>query len=265
MDNLKLVAVDIDGTFVDHNNHYDLAEFRRLFKVMQERNIEFVVASGNQYPHLARLFPDDLRDQLNFVAENGALTLAHGREVFCGGLSWSTLTRAVAAVKAIPGANYIVSTPEAGYFPANSAEFFKEESEHYCASLAEFDDLTEIKDKQILKLTARVEPAEVPLIEAAFKDWPDLHVTSSGFGYLDMINPKLHKAFGLQILGEHFRIAPEQMVVFGDSANDQEMFKLAGRAYAMANAEQILLDLTDYRAPSNEENGVLRVLGQLLA
>ena len=87
MDNLKLVAVDIDGTFVDHNNHYDLAEFRRLFKVMQERNIEFVVASGNQYPHLARLFPDDLRDQLNFVAENGALTLAHGREVFCGGLS----------------------------------------------------------------------------------------------------------------------------------------------------------------------------------
>lgn len=263
---MKLVAVDIDGTFVNHRNEFDVPRFRRLFKKMQARQIQFVVASGNQYPHLKRLFPTDLQNQLNYVAENGALVVAAGgKEVSCGGLTFDTVKRAIAELAKIPGSKYIISSKEAGYVPSKFMPEFHDEVAYYYAAFHEFDDLNELANMPLLKMTALVGKENVAQAVATFKDWPDILVTSSGFGYLDMINPKLHKAAGLAELAAYYDIDPQEMVVFGDSGNDKEMFRYAGRAYAMANAEDQLLALTDLRAPSNEENGVLQVLDQLLA
>ncbi|WP_164508052.1 Cof-type HAD-IIB family hydrolase [Lapidilactobacillus wuchangensis] len=262
---MKLVAVDIDGTFVNHHNEFDVPRFRRLFKKMQAQNIEFVVASGNQYPHCRRLFPEDLQNQINYVAENGALVTAHGKEVFCGGVSFDTVKRAIAELEKIPGTQYIISSKTHGYVPAKFMPEFHDEVVYYYAQYREYNDLNELKDLPLLKLTALVGKENVPAAVETFKNWPDLLVTSSGFGYLDMINPEMHKAAGLEKLSEYYGISPEDMVVFGDSGNDKEMFRYAGQAYAMANAEEQLKALTDLRAPSNEENGVLQVLDELLA
>lgn len=47
--NIKLVAVDIDGTFVRSDYSYDVERFKRIWKKMKEAGCHFVVASGNQY------------------------------------------------------------------------------------------------------------------------------------------------------------------------------------------------------------------------
>ena len=49
-------------------------------------------------------------------------------------------------------------------------------------------------------------------------------------------------------------------MVFGDGGNDIEMMKLAKYSFAMSNAPQAIKDIASYQAPSNQENGVLRVL-----
>ena len=69
--NIKLVAVDIDGTFVRSDYSYDVERFKRIWKKMKEVGCHFVVASGNQYYQLRDLFPD-LANEFAFVAENGA-------------------------------------------------------------------------------------------------------------------------------------------------------------------------------------------------
>lgn len=46
---IKMIAVDMDGTFLNDQKEYNVFRFNQLFKVMQEKNIKFVVASGNQY------------------------------------------------------------------------------------------------------------------------------------------------------------------------------------------------------------------------
>ena len=70
---IKLVAVDVDGTFVRSDYTYDVPLFRRILAAMQEVGCQFVVASGNQYYQLRDLFPD-YYDELSFVAENGLLS-----------------------------------------------------------------------------------------------------------------------------------------------------------------------------------------------
>lgn len=71
MKKIKLFATDMDGTFLNNENEYDREHFARLYKKMAERNIKFVIASGNQYYQLKSFF-EEYKDII-YIAENGAL------------------------------------------------------------------------------------------------------------------------------------------------------------------------------------------------
>lgn len=57
MAEVKLVAVDMDGTFLDDGKNYNRARFQRQYAQLKARGIRFVVASGNQYYQLRSFFP----------------------------------------------------------------------------------------------------------------------------------------------------------------------------------------------------------------
>ena len=51
------------------------------------------------------------------------------------------------------------------------------------------------------------------------------HMTTSGFGMIDIVAPNINKAVGLQELGAHYGIEPAEMAAFGDGGNDIEMLR----------------------------------------
>lgn len=68
--NVKLIAVDMDGTFLTNNNEYDQERFTRQYEFMKEKGIHFVVASGNQYYQLRSFFPDihnELKEKIGHI------------------------------------------------------------------------------------------------------------------------------------------------------------------------------------------------------
>ncbi|VTS34955.1 haloacid dehalogenase-like hydrolase [Streptococcus dysgalactiae subsp. equisimilis] len=68
---IKLIATDMDGTFLRDDKSYDIARFERILQRLKQHDIRFVVASGNQYRLLTSKFPKDYQD-LTFISENGA-------------------------------------------------------------------------------------------------------------------------------------------------------------------------------------------------
>ena len=80
---VKVIVTDMDGTFLNDAKTYDRSRFLAQFAQLQQRGIEFVVASGNQYYQLISFFPE-IREQISFVAENGALVYEHGTQLFHG-------------------------------------------------------------------------------------------------------------------------------------------------------------------------------------
>jgi hydroxymethylpyrimidine pyrophosphatase-like HAD family hydrolase len=56
MNNIKMIAVDMDGTFLNRQMEYDRIRFWKLFEIMKKKDIKFVVASGNQYYQLISFF-----------------------------------------------------------------------------------------------------------------------------------------------------------------------------------------------------------------
>lgn len=55
---VNVVVTDMDGTFLDDAKQYDRVRFMAQYQELKKRNIEFVVASGNQYYQLISFFPE---------------------------------------------------------------------------------------------------------------------------------------------------------------------------------------------------------------
>ncbi|MGL0119991.1 HAD hydrolase family protein, partial [Salmonella enterica subsp. enterica] len=81
-----------------------------------------------------------------------------------------------------------------------------------------------------------------------------LHVTldgimkpaTSGFDFIDLIIPGLHKANGISRLLKRWNRSPQNVVAIGDSGNDAEMLKMAHYSFAMGNAADNIKALSRY-------------------
>ena len=62
---MKLLATDMDGTFLRDDKSYS-EEFNDLYKQMLKKDIQFVIASGNQYEALVCKLDDDIKHLHNF-------------------------------------------------------------------------------------------------------------------------------------------------------------------------------------------------------
>ena len=69
---IKLIAVDMDGTFLSDQKTYNRERFMAQYQQMKAQGIRFVVASGNQYYQLISFFPE-IANEIAFVAEKRRL------------------------------------------------------------------------------------------------------------------------------------------------------------------------------------------------
>lgn len=258
---IKLVAVDVDGTFVRTDYSYDRALFQEILTAMREQGCRFVVASGNQYYQLRDLFPEDHGD-FAFVAENGAFVKDRNELLFAASMPKQTVDEVIDFCRNYPDIQNVLCGLESAYCErgAVSQDFF-DTTQHYYHRLQWVDDLKQVED-QILKFAPSV-PAEETY---AYYDLLQEHLagkiepTTSGHGSIDLIVPGCHKASGLQRLVERWGISPEQCMAFGDGGNDLEMLAYCGESFAMENGSDAVKQTAKYICPSNDEDGVLQTL-----
>ncbi len=81
---------------------------------------------------------------------------------------------------------------------------------------------------------------------------------------IDAVKHGINKATGLKKLLAYFGLTGEDLIAFGDSGNDIPMLDFAKYSYAMENGMAIAKEHAKYLAPSNNDNGVLRVLNEYL-
>ena len=80
---IKLVATDMDGTFLDGEGRFDMERLKKLLVSYKEKGIYFAVASGRGILSLKKLFAD-VRDEVIFIAENGSYVEFHGENMYEG-------------------------------------------------------------------------------------------------------------------------------------------------------------------------------------
>ena len=68
---IKMIATDMDGTLLDARGELDLPRLTAVLDQLEERDIKFVVATGNEIQRM-RLLLGDLIDRMTLIVANGA-------------------------------------------------------------------------------------------------------------------------------------------------------------------------------------------------
>lgn len=261
---IKMVAVDMDGTFVRSDYTYDVQRFRRILSRMKQFGCNFVVASGNQYYQLRDIFPE-YYDEMSFIAENGAFVKDHTELVYTADIPKETVNFVIDLCREYSEILNVLCGVESAYCQRGTVnqEFFDLTGIYY-HRLKWVDDFKKVDD-QILKFAPTVPEEKTYFYYNMFCEKLNGKVepTTSGHGSIDLIMPGCHKASGIRRLLERWKITPEQCVAFGDGGNDIEMLKYCKYSYAMENASQDVKDVARCICPSNEEDGVLVTLEKL--
>jgi Cof subfamily protein (haloacid dehalogenase superfamily) len=261
---LRLIAVDMDGTLLDGDGRIPDALWPLLDR-LYARGIRFAPASGRQLATLQHAFAEHL-DHMVFIAENGAYVVEGDAEISSDAMDAAFTASLVARLRALAAAGsdlgVVVCGKRSAYIERADAPFLAEVQKYY-ARLQVVDDLLEVDD-QILKV------AIFDFVAAATTapGLDDLRVTHqvvvSGHHWIDVMNLGVNKGVALRRLQAATGITHEQTAVFGDYLNDLEMMDAAALSFAMANAHPDIAARARFRAPSNLDHGVITTIEKLL-
>ncbi|HFU3843930.1 TPA: Cof-type HAD-IIB family hydrolase [Streptococcus suis] len=268
---VRLVATDMDGTFLDGQGSFDKEGFSRILDRLEEKSIPFVIASGNGIGRLLQLFKG-FEQRLIFVSDNGSHVYQAGKTVIRRSIQqgeikavleffqgrWAEVCLMLSTEKNIymqDGAGVPFEGTDLPIEPTQMAAFQSRVT--YLDDLSAYP-ITEsiyrlglwVPEEQVIQL---IEP-----FNQAFQG--QLVAVTSGYGSIDILPQGIHKAWGLEQVLTSLDIEPEQVMAFGDSDNDIEMLNYVGYSYAMENATDKVKAVAKYMAPSYLEAGVFQVI-----
>ena len=272
--NIRLIAMDLDGTLLTTDKRLT-ARNRSAMEKAAEMGNYIVPATGRIYAGL----PEEIRE-LPFIRY---LILANGAAVYDREED-QVLYRAE-----IPQQTALQVFDWLDGFPAiydcyqdgqayMTAEMLKK-ADRYAPSpiylkmiLSLRKPVPDLKEQirkrggAVQKIQAFCQTAETQelVMQKTAERFPQLAVTSSIARNIEINDGRANKGAALQALCEYLGIGTEGAVAFGDGSNDLSMIRAAGIGVAMENGVQAAKDAADRIAPGNDEDGVGRVIEDLI-
>ncbi|NAY93363.1 Cof-type HAD-IIB family hydrolase [Muricauda sp. JGD-17] len=261
LSNIKMVVTDMDGTLLN-SKHEVSDQFFELFYKLNQRGIRFVAASGRQYHSMADKL-EVIKDDVIFIAENGALVKRKDEELSSTPLNQEVKSELLAVVDQIDNAHVMLCGKYTSYFDGNSKQFLNQLKEYYSAYQI-VEDYQKVTDEIVKIAVYHATSAEDYIYPKVSYLEDKLKVKVSGRNWVDFNHVNAHKGNALQKVMDQYNIKPDQLLVFGDYYNDLEMLQLSDYSFAMANAHPNIKRVANFETTSNDDFGVERVLEKLL-
>ncbi len=259
----RALAIDLDGTLMTPDDRVSERTARAL-TAAREAGIEIVIATARWY-QLAQRVADPLGLDGPIIACSGAEVrrLADGADLMDVRLP-DAFTRAVFEI--CDQERCIV------WAPFEERVLLKAEGEIHGAPpevdpVARLSDAVKGEARMVLvQGTGARERVLSELRDRFASEVRFFHsITTHGKSMLTLTATAAHKGVALQRACAELGVAPEETVAFGDAENDLELFRAAGRSFAMGQAsDAVKAAATDVTA-SNAEDGVAVAVERLLA
>jgi len=259
---IKLVVSDIDGTLV--NSAYELSnEFYGIFDKLKAKNILFAAASGRQFFNLSNRF-ETIQQEMIFIAENGSYVVDKGEEILVQDMDPALTKQQLLDARSIPDTYIVLCGKRMAYVEKTHPHFISMVKLYY-DKFEIVEDLLQVEDDQFLKIAIfDLAGSEANSYKHFHQKSDYLQVKISGKLWLDISHKLADKGRAITLLQGKYGITKKETMAFGDYLNDLEMMHQAYYSFAMENAHPDIKKAARFRAKSNDENGVLEVLQQML-
>jgi hypothetical protein len=216
-DGVPPLALDIDGTLTTAAGPID----PRAFDLLADWEAPVVLATGKSFPYPVALAHYAGVPE-TVVAENGGVVLVEGEVRHAGDPE-----RARAAYRA-----FVDRGGDPGFTLEGTVNRWRE---------------TEVAVDR-----SRADEALLREVAAEF----DLEVFDTGYAY-HVKTPGVEKGDGLAVVADALGLDPSAFVAVGDSENDASTFAVAGRSFAVANADERARDAADVVVAEGYFDGTL--------
>jgi Cof subfamily protein (haloacid dehalogenase superfamily) len=270
---IKLIAMDIDGTLLDRHGQMPEKNARAVAEAAS-RGIEIVLVTGRRFD-FARPIADALECDLHLIVNNGALIKSKNGESHQQHLLPSDTARKVleATAEFRASAGVVFDRPldrqlifetvdwndprRGGYFRRNR---------EYIAEVSPLTDCLNGEDPIQVLYTGACQP-----IRSAMRQLSALPIAagftlalteyeSRDFSILDVLRLGVTKGVALEEWTRRRGIAREEVMAIGDNWNDREMLEFAGLPIVMANCVEKLKSFGWKMTSSNDEGGVAEAI-----
>lgn len=255
-----LVALDVDGTLVDHDGGMS-ERVRRAVRAAASAGHHVVIATGRS--RAAALPVVELTGVTRgyAVASNGGITLhidaaAPGGYAVIDAAQFRPGPALHTLREAVPGAKFALETAEGDFWstvPVQDASFGAP------ARVVPFEELVRMSAVRVVVFSDELDlEGFTEAIERA-----GLHGVAYAVGWTPWLDVAAHgvsKASALEQIRSRLGVPRERTVAVGDGFNDVEMLAWAGRGVAMGQAAPGVRAVADEVAPSVYEDGAAVVL-----
>lgn len=278
MKNIKLISLDLDGTFLNSQRRVP-EKNRNLIKQAKERGMEIIISSGSPYD----LMP---HEELEDLGISYAIT-ANGSAIYEFPSKKCIYEESMNTKEIVPILEFLLTKDMhmdlfiqgKGYCP------------DYTRVIVPKLDVPDARKEYILKNRVWLKEPVAFIMQHNFaiqkitmNFYPDKHgsmvdrekvkeyldecqylsLVSGGWGNLEITKNGVNKGKALQILCEKLCISLDETAAFGDSLNDLDIIKAAGIGIAMENAMPEVRVAADYVAGTNDECGVAKFVEKIL-
>jgi Cof subfamily protein (haloacid dehalogenase superfamily) len=259
-----MVALDVDGTLVDHDGHMS-APVREAAQEVVAAGHHVTIATGRSLNATLPIIEHIGIDNGYAVCSNGGVTLrldsslAEGYEVLHKAtFDPGPVLRALR--KRLPSAKYALEDEEGNFL---STERFQDASFGVEAVGVDFQTMMKATAVRVVVFSAENTPEE---FNAAIR-----HIGLAGVTYsvgwtawLDIAAAGVTKATALEHLRSRLDVELDLTVAVGDGRNDIEMLTWAARGVAMGQAPEEVIAAADEVTHSVYDDGAAHVLRSLL-
>jgi Cof subfamily protein (haloacid dehalogenase superfamily) len=283
---MQLIAIDLDGTLVNSQDHISDANITAIRKI-QERGIEVTIATGRSYSEVLTLCKE-AGISTHVISSNGASvhsrdgcqlsSISIDREDAMLSLQWLDFHRYY----------YEVTVDDETYTSVYSRQFLQEDIRRIKAAnhlgtdqvslglemnkiirpILMVNRYNELFNRTIACHKIFVFSPDKTRLQAGFnffEKMQSLNVVSSLDHNIEIISKDTSKGAGLQVLALALGISLDDTMAVGDNYNDVSMFDTAKYSVAMGNAKKEVKALCTYVTMSNDEDGVAHVLDKMIS
>ena len=265
---IKLIAMDLDGTL--NNDEKRITEkTKAALMAAQEKGIRLALASARPSPGLFKE-----RDILRLQDHGGILMSYNGGRIVDAATGNTLFETAMDLQQTKAVLRFLETLPvtpildDGKQFYVTDAGGYKVDYECRNNNMvcSEVGNLADFLTFAPIKILMSVQPEELPDIQQKIRDFlpKELSVVQTAPFYLEVIPKRINKGQGIRDICDALGLHTDEVISFGDAANDIPMLQTAGVGVAMGNASQAVKEAANFVTLTNNEDGIAFALEQFL-
>ncbi len=234
---IKLIASDMDGTLLNGFGAKVDPEVFEMIRILKQKGIRFLAASGRQYPNLQREL-EPVKHEIDYLCENGCLIMRHGHPLLKETMPDDAARELLTMFMEHPHYRPLVSGESTSYILAGDPWYYHHLTEEVHNDVTEVEDLFQIGEPYFKISALNTDYDE------ALRDMPKwcehfrgrLTGVYGGNGYVDFSPLGVSKGSAIKKYMEYLGITPDEVMAFGDNYNDEAMLRSVKYSFAMESA-----------------------------